>query len=73
MFEAVDWTQVVACAPRPEASWGHGMAMVAFVLAAWWRAPRDLSIPVSRMRRASRRELLRAAECGEGGVRKRDA
>lgn len=40
IFEGVDWSQVVACAPRPEGSWLHLATLVAFVLAAGWLAPR---------------------------------
>ncbi len=39
MFEGVDWSQVVACAPRPEGSWIHLLGLVAFVAAARWLAP----------------------------------
>jgi len=39
MIEAVDLSQIVACAPRPEGSWAHLLALVGFVFAAAWLAP----------------------------------
>lgn len=41
MIEAVDLSQIVACAPRPEGSWAHLSALVGFVFAAAWLAPRS--------------------------------
>lgn len=39
MIEAIDLSQIVACAPRPEGSWAHLLALVCFVVAAAWLAP----------------------------------
>lgn len=55
MMEAVDLSQIVACAPRPEGSWGHLLALVGFVVAAAWLAPGAVAggVPASSKLRPS--------------------
>jgi len=58
MIEVIDLSQIVACAPRPEGSWAHLLALVCFVAAAAWLAPGSAAVAVpaaTRPRSTSRR------------------